>query len=227
MGNAQRWNSARKPLRKTNTILCFSEVVKGFKTLGKGHNFLGYSWLIWLARLKNQRGKNEIVIYFYLSLQLGELSEKAEGAENLLTQREPRDSGKGPSDLCPAFFALNEYFRVLLRSVKQCFYSFSKTSKLFTCIPMGICAYVCMFHFHHKADWDDEVEQNRTESQNHLGWKRPWRSLSPIINLTYQVPSLKPWPLGLHLHKHNRRVSGGRDLQRPSSPTVRLLYGWS
>lgn len=92
-------------------------MVKGFKTLGKGHNLLGYSWLIWLARLKNQRGKNEIVIYFYLSLQLGELSEKAEGTESFLAQREARDSGKSPSDLCPAFLALNEYFGAF---VKEC-----------------------------------------------------------------------------------------------------------
>lgn len=65
---------------------------------------------------KNE-GKNEIVIYFYLSLQLGELSEKAEGTESFLAQREARDSGKSPSDLCPASVALNEYFGVF---VKEC-----------------------------------------------------------------------------------------------------------
>lgn len=61
MGNAQPWNSARI---KTNNILCFSTVAKGFRTLGKEHNLLGYSWLIWIARLKNQRLKTDPVISF-------------------------------------------------------------------------------------------------------------------------------------------------------------------
>lgn len=47
--------------------------------LGKRHSLLVYSWVSWTARLKNQRGTNELVICFYLALHLGEFSEKVWG----------------------------------------------------------------------------------------------------------------------------------------------------
>ena len=43
------------------------------------------------------------------------------------------------------------------------------------------------------SSWDSK-ELGFTESQNHLGWKRPLRSSSPIINLTLPSPPLNHVP---------------------------------
>ncbi|KAK4831600.1 hypothetical protein QYF61_018360 [Mycteria americana] len=50
---------------------------------------------------------------------------------------------------------------------------------------------------HLLGQWDLSKKNHRiTESQNHIGWKRPLRSLSPTINLTLPKPPLH------HVSKH-------------------------
>lgn len=54
--------------------------------------------------------------------------------------------------------------------------------------PSQTCNHCCFLYLSHS------FLMNPNKWWNHLGWKKPIRSLSAIINLTYRVPSLNHMP---------------------------------
>ena len=60
------------------------------------------------------------------------------------------------------------------------------------------------------------------ESYNHLGWRRPWRSLSPTINLTLSIPPLNHVPKH-HIYTAFKNLQGWWLHHFPGQP-VPVLY---